>query len=116
MYKIERVLQFIIDHILPKLTNTNMDISYLQGPIETLYRKKKEILCIIIIIIIILDVIDKQALNIVPYAKYFMLPCIQCMTHQDWYIRSIASNCFAVLIKYYALHVKFYFSRKLFFF
>jgi hypothetical protein len=53
-----------------------------------------------------LDVIDKQALNIVPYAKHLMLPCIQCMTHQDWYIRSIASNCFAVLIKYYALNVR----------
>ena len=50
--------------------------------------------------------IDKQALNIVPYAKHLMLPCIQSMTHQDWYIRSIASNCFAVLIKYYALYVR----------
>jgi hypothetical protein len=40
MIKIERVLQFIIDFILPKLTNTNMDINYLQGPIETLYRKR----------------------------------------------------------------------------
>lgn len=28
------------------------------------------------------------------------------MTHQDWYIRSTASNCFAVLIKYYALNVR----------
>jgi hypothetical protein len=56
--------------------------------------------------IFFVDVIDRQALNIVPYAKYFMLPCIQCMTHQDWYIRSAASNCFAVLIKYYALHVR----------
>ncbi|CAF0798489.1 unnamed protein product [Adineta steineri] len=87
MYKIDRVLQFIIDSILPKLTNTNMDTNYLQGPIETLYH-----------------VIDRQALHIVPYAKYLMVPCIQTMTHQDWYIRSIASNCFAVLIKYYALH------------
>jgi hypothetical protein len=42
MHKIERVLQFIIDFMLPKLTNTNMDISYLQGPIETLYRTKKK--------------------------------------------------------------------------
>jgi hypothetical protein len=41
MLKIERVLQHIIDFILPKLTNTNVDTSYLQGPIETLYRKKK---------------------------------------------------------------------------
>jgi hypothetical protein len=41
MYKIERVLQFIINFTLPKLTNTNVDISYLQGPIETLYRKTK---------------------------------------------------------------------------
>ncbi|CAF1317212.1 unnamed protein product, partial [Rotaria sp. Silwood1] len=87
IHKTEYVLQFIIDFILPKLTNTNMDTSYLQGPIETLYH-----------------VIDKQALNIVPYAKHLMLPCIQTMTHQDWYIRSIASNCFAVLIKYYALY------------
>ncbi|CAF0950261.1 unnamed protein product [Rotaria sordida] len=87
IHKIEYVLQFIIDSILPKLTNTNMDTSYLQGPIETLYH-----------------VIDKQALNIIRYAKYLMLPCIQSMTHQDFYIRSTASNCFAVLIKYYALH------------
>ncbi|CAF2468890.1 unnamed protein product [Rotaria sp. Silwood2] len=87
IHKIEYVLQFIIDSILPKLTNSNMDTNYLQGPIETLYH-----------------VIDKQALNIVPYAKHLMLPCIQTMTHQDWYIRSIASNCFAVLIKYYALY------------
>ena len=43
MHKIERVLQFIIDSILPKLTNTNMDTSYLQGPIESLYRIKKQI-------------------------------------------------------------------------
>jgi hypothetical protein len=41
MQKIERVLQFIIDSILPKLTNINTDITYLQGPIETLYRKIK---------------------------------------------------------------------------
>ncbi|CAF3348525.1 unnamed protein product [Rotaria socialis] len=87
MHKTEYVLQFIIDSILPKLANTNVDTNYLQGPIETLYH-----------------IIDKQALNIVPYAKNLMLPCIQSMTHQDWYIRSIASNCFAVLIKYYALY------------
>ena len=104
MYKTERVLQFIIDSILPKLDNTNMDISYLQGPIETLYRTSRSAL--FVDTLLCLDVIDKQALNIVPYAKYFMLPCIQSMTHQDWYIRSIASNCFAVLIKYYALHVR----------
>lgn len=42
MLKIERVLQFIIEFVLPKLVNTNMDISYLQGPTETLYRKKKQ--------------------------------------------------------------------------
>jgi hypothetical protein len=41
-----------------------------------------------------------------------MVPCIQCMTHQDWYIRSTASNCFAVLIKYYALHVRITSRRK----
>ncbi|UJR33862.1 hypothetical protein I4U23_021283 [Adineta vaga] len=87
LYKTEHVFQYIIDSILPKLTNTNMDTNYLQGPIEALYH-----------------IIDKQALNIVPYARYLMVPCIQSMTHQDWYIRSTASNCFAVLIKYYALH------------
>ncbi|CAF4971998.1 unnamed protein product, partial [Rotaria socialis] len=37
MHKTEYVLQFIIDSILPKLANTNMDTNYLQGPIETLY-------------------------------------------------------------------------------
>lgn len=40
MHQTERVMEFIINSILPKLTNTNMDISYLQGPIETLYRKE----------------------------------------------------------------------------
>ena len=103
MNKTEHVMQFIIDFILSKLANTNMDISYLQGPIETLYRKKS--FPTILINKSPLDVVDQQALKIVPYAKHFMLPCIQCMTHQDWYIRSIASNCFAVLIKYYALSV-----------
>ncbi len=81
-----------------------MTTSYLQGPIETLYRKTYFFK--IYFNDFIVDVIDKQALNIVPYAKHLMLPCIQCMTHQDWYIRSTASNCFAVLIKYYALHVR----------
>ena len=42
MYKTERVIQYIIDHILSKLNNTNMDISFLQGPIETIYRTKKK--------------------------------------------------------------------------
>jgi hypothetical protein len=84
-----------------------MDISYLQGPIETLYRTSRKFFFFLLFNSFHLDVIDKQALNIVPYAKYLMLPCIQCMTHQDWYIRSIASNCFAVLIKYYALYVRF---------
>lgn len=105
MHRTQHVLQFIIDSILPKLTNTNMDISYLQGPIEALYRTRttNELS---LARTLVLDVIDKQALNIVPYAKYLMVPCIQCMTHQDWYIRSTASNCFAVLIKYYALNVR----------
>ncbi|CAF1201827.1 unnamed protein product [Adineta ricciae] len=86
MYKTEHVFKHVIEFILPKLTNTNMDTNYLQGPIEALFH-----------------IIDKQALNIVPYASFLMIPCIQSMTHQDWYIRSTASNCFAVLIKYYAL-------------
>jgi hypothetical protein len=42
MYKTERVLQYIVDYILPKISNTNMDISYLQGPIETIYRTIKK--------------------------------------------------------------------------
>lgn len=87
IYKTEVVLRFVVEKILPKLINTNAEISFLQGPIETVFH-----------------VIDAQALKIVPFAKHFMLPCIQSMTHQDWYIRSTASNCFAVLIKYYALN------------
>ena len=39
LHKTDEVLQFIINSIIPKLSNTNMDVSYLQGPIETLYRK-----------------------------------------------------------------------------
>lgn len=34
----DTVLNFIIESILPKLKNTNMDVAYLQGPMETIHR------------------------------------------------------------------------------
>ena len=39
--EIDTVLTFVVNSIVPKLTNNNMDATYLQGPIETIYRKYK---------------------------------------------------------------------------
>lgn len=39
MHQVDLVLEFITHSVLPKLTDQSMDISHLQGPIETVYRK-----------------------------------------------------------------------------
>ncbi|CAF0894772.1 unnamed protein product [Didymodactylos carnosus] len=81
------VIEFVVSSILPRLKIVGNNEIELQGVLEALYH-----------------VIDKQAMNIVPYTHHLLIPCIQCMTHQDWYVRTVASNCFATLIKYYPLN------------
>jgi TATA-binding protein-associated factor len=86
--KIVKSMSLLLEYTLDCLDNSEYNLFSRQGAIELVY-------CLF-------EQLNEQ---IIPFTVIFIVPILKRMCDLDWYIRSIASQCFATLVKLYPLGV-----------
>lgn len=86
--KIVISMGLLLEYTFDCLDNSEFNLFSRQGAIELVY-------CLF-------EQLNEQ---IIPFTVIFIVPILKRMCDLDWYIRSIASQCFATLVKLYPLGV-----------
>ncbi len=79
-------MNLILEYLLDTLDNSDFDLFARQGSVELIY-----CLC------------ERFNNLIIPFTVIFIVPILKRMCDLDFYVRNIASQCFATLIKLYPL-------------
>lgn len=81
-----RTMQIILEYTLDCLDNNEFNLFSRQGAIELIY-------CLF----------EQLNNSIIPFIVIFIVPILKRMCDLDWYVRSMASQCFGTLVKLYPL-------------
>ncbi|CAF0748348.1 unnamed protein product [Brachionus calyciflorus] len=81
-----RTMQIILEYTLDCLDNNEFNLFARQGAIELIY-----------------NLFEQLNTDIIPFIVIFIVPILKRMCDLDWYVRSMASQCFGTLIKLYPL-------------
>ncbi|CAF0748316.1 unnamed protein product [Brachionus calyciflorus] len=81
-----RTMQIILEYTLDCLDNNEFNLFARQGAIELIY-----------------NLFEQLNTDIIPFIVIFIVPVLKRMCDLDWYVRSMASQCFGTLIKLYPL-------------
>lgn len=81
-----KTMQLILEYALDCLDNNEFNLFSRQGAIELIY-------CLF----------EQLSNQIIPFIVIFIVPILKRMCDLDWYVRSMASQCFGTLVKLYPL-------------
>ncbi|RNA12097.1 TATA-binding -associated factor 172-like protein [Brachionus plicatilis] len=81
-----RTMQILLEYTLDCLDNNEFNLFARQGAIELIF-----------------NLFEQLNTDIIPFIVIFIVPILKRMCDLDWYVRSVASQCFGTLVKLYPL-------------
>lgn len=81
-------MQMLLEYTIECLENNEFNLFARQGAIELIH-------CLL----------EQLGHAVIPFIVIFIVPILKRMCDIDWYVRSVASQCFATLVKLYPLSV-----------
>jgi TATA-binding protein-associated factor len=84
--RITECMDLMLVYLLDSMNNSEFDLFGRQGALE-----------------LVQCLFDRLGHHIIPYTVIFIVPVLKRMCDLDWYVRSVASHCFATLVKLYPL-------------
>ena len=81
-----RTMQILLEYTLDCLDNNEFNLFARQGAIELIF-----------------NLFEQLNTDIIPFIVIFIVPVLKRMCDLDWYVRSMASQCFGTLVKLYPL-------------
>lgn len=81
-----RTMQILLEFTLDCLDNNEFNLFARQGAIELIF-----------------NLFEQLNNDIIPFIVIFIVPVLKRMCDLDWYVRSMASQCFGTLVKLYPL-------------
>lgn len=79
-------MQMLLEYTIECLENSEFNLFARQGAIELIH-------CLL----------EQLGHAVIPFIVIFIVPILKRMCDIDWYVRSVASQCFATLVKLYPL-------------